>query len=139
MRREGFTLIELMIVVSIIAIITAIAIPSLMHGRKSANEASAIGSLKALATANEQYRSRFQAYAGSLADIGNAGYIDSVLGASTKSSYVFNYGSTGSAWTCTCTPVSPGHSGDRYFWNDTSGVIRFAEGAVPTSASTPID
>jgi type IV pilus assembly protein PilA len=128
-------------VISIIAIITAIAIPSLMHGRKSANEASSIGSLKAIATANEQYRVRFLTYAveaTGLADLNSAGYIDSVLGSSTKSSYAFTYGSTGSAWTCTATPAPPS-SGDRYFWSDTSGVIRFAEDDPVTSASTPID
>ena len=56
-REQGFTLIELMIVVAIIA---AIAIPSLMNARKAGNEASAISSLRTLCTVNNQYRTRFQ-------------------------------------------------------------------------------
>ena len=78
-REEGFTLIELMIVVAIIAIIAAIAIPSLLNARKAGNEASAISSLRTLTTVNEQYRTRFQNYAGDLSDLNDEGYIDSAI------------------------------------------------------------
>lgn len=56
MKKKGFTLIELMIVIAIIAIIAAIAIPSLLSSRKSANETSAVATLKALFTAETQFR-----------------------------------------------------------------------------------
>jgi prepilin-type N-terminal cleavage/methylation domain-containing protein len=72
-RNEGFTLIELMIVVAIIAIIAAIAIPSLLNARKAGNEASAISSCRTLCTVNEQYRTRFQAYTSSLANLKHDG------------------------------------------------------------------
>ena len=61
-KNEGFTLIELMIVVAIIAIIAAIAIPSLINAKKAANEASAIASMRTLSTVSEQYRNRFDTF-----------------------------------------------------------------------------
>ena len=87
-RNQGFTLIELMIVVAIIAIIAAIAIPSLLNARKAGNEASAISSLRTLTTVNEQYRTRFGDYSDSMTSLSAEGYIDSVLGAASKSGYL---------------------------------------------------
>ena len=140
-RQEGFTLIELMIVVAIIAIIAAIAIPSLLNARKAGNEASAISSLRTLTTVSEQYRTRFQTYpTGGLTALQGAGYIDSVLGAGTKSGYDFAYASAANTWSCSATPDTATTTGDRGFFVDQSGVIRFtADGSVPTSTSSPID
>ena len=144
-RQEGFTLIELMIVVAIIAIIAAIAIPSLLNARKAGNEASAISSLRTLTTVSEQYRTRFQTYPlGGLTALSGAGYIDTVLGAaepSLKSGYRFDYTCTGATmWSCTAVPDNVGTTGDRAFFVDQSGVIRFdAAGGVPNSTSSPID
>ncbi|MEM7232187.1 MAG: prepilin-type N-terminal cleavage/methylation domain-containing protein, partial [Planctomycetota bacterium] len=115
-RQEGFTLIELMIVVAIIAIIAAIAIPSLLNARKAGNEASAISSLRTLTTVNEQYRTRFQSYAGTLPNLSAENYIDGVLGTGVKSGYTFTYASAQNTWTCVSSPDDPGTTGDRYFF-----------------------
>lgn len=138
-REEGFTLIELMIVVAIIAIIAAIAIPSLLNARKAGNEASAISSLRTLSTVNEQYRTRFQSYAGDLDDLEDAGYIDSVLGAGQKSGYSFEYRmNRNGTWTCAASPVSEGNDGDRHFFVDQSAVIRFDMDSEARVSSDPI-
>ena len=141
-KEQGFTLIELMIVVSIIAIIAAIAIPSLLNARKAGNEASAISSLRTLTTVNEQYRTRFASttvgYSDSLANLQASGYIDQVLGAGAKSGYTFTYAGTRTTWTCTGTPTTPGTTGDRQFFVDESGVIR-SDPAAATVTSAPID
>ena len=140
MRREqGFTLIEIMIVVAIIAIIAAIAIPSLLNARKAGNEASAISSLRTLSTVNEQYRTRFQGYAVNLSTLQTAGYIDSVLGAGEKSGYVFDYDRTNNTWNCSASPVSAGNDGDRHFFVDQSAVIRFNAASTARATSAPID
>jgi prepilin-type N-terminal cleavage/methylation domain-containing protein len=138
-RTQGFTLIELMIVVAIIAIIAAIAIPSLLNARKAGNEASAISSMRTLTTVNEQYRTRFQSYAGSLANLSASGYIDSVLGSGTKSGYGFTYAGAANTWTTSTVPTTAGTTGDRGFFVDQSGVIRFSASGAATSASNPID
>jgi type IV pilus assembly protein PilA len=138
-RERGFTLIELMIVVAIIAIIAAIAIPSLLNARKAGNEASAISSMRTLTTVNNQYRTRFQGYASGLGDLSSEGYIDSVLGAGTKSGYAFTYAGGTDTFTVTADPTTPGTTGDRGFFVDASGVVRFAASGSASSASNPID
>ncbi len=151
-RNQGFTLIELMIVVAIIAIISAIAIPSLLNARISGNEASAIASLRTLSTVSEQYRGRFAEYPGAttgagLADLANvalqpAPYIDGTLGAGLKSGFGFVYNGALNTWDCTCAPTN-NNVGVRSFFCDQSGVIRveadfWANGAA-TVASPAID
>jgi len=139
MERQGFTLIELMIVVAIIAIILAMAIPSLVRARTAANEASAISSLRTLATANGQYRTRFQSYATTVANLSAAGYIDSVLGSGTKAGYSFTYAGASDTWTSSAVPVTAGATGDRGFFEDQSDVIRFSVSGAATSSSNPLD
>ncbi len=138
-RKQGFTLIELMIVVAIIAIIAAIAIPSLLAARIAGNEASAISSLRTLSTVNEQYRTRFGGYATSLALLNTENYIDSVLGGGAKSGYNFApYAAAATTWSCGASPQVANRTGDRFFFTDESGVIRF-DTAAASAASPAID
>ncbi len=138
-KQEGFTLIELMIVVSIIAIIAAIAIPSLLNARKAGNEASAISSLRTLTTVNEQYRTRFQTFASSMTDLSDTNYIDSVLGGGSKSGFAFSYSAGGTTWNCEADPDVLGTDGDRYFFVDQTGIIRFSSTGTASAVDNPID
>lgn len=141
-RRDGFTLIELMVAIAIVAILSAIAIPMLLSARQSGNEASAIGSLKTLTSANTQYRARFGEFAPDIAELQNTGYIDEVLGAAPheKSGYGFTYTLVNalSEWEVVALPVNG--AGQRGFFVDASGVIRFTpDGAAPDVSSDPLD
>src|SRR5262249_49650043 len=98
-KQRGFSLIELLIVVAIILIIAAIAIPNLVHSKMTANEASAVGSLRALDTAAITYSTVYGGYPHNLSDLGPgspavstaADLVDSVLASGTKSGYMFSY------------------------------------------------
>ena len=149
-RQKGFSLIELLIVVAIILIIAAIAIPNLLRSKMAANEASAVGSLRTLNTACVTYASAYGiGFPATLASLGPAAsasstaadLIDSVLVSGTKSGYTFVYAVAGTGnvtYSINAAPIVVDRTGIRYFYTDQSGVIRFAVGGAATPTSTPI-
>lgn len=134
-RSRGFTLIELMIVVAIIAILVALVIPSLQNARKSANETSAIGFLKMATSVNIQYRARFGSFPSDETDLFAAGYMDP---SQTPNGYLLNFMGGFSSWSLQADPEAPGMTGDRHFFVDDTGVIRFDLAGPATTTSEPI-
>jgi type IV pilus assembly protein PilA len=161
---RGFSLIELLIVVAIILIIAAIAIPNLLRSRIAANQASAVGSLRTLNTAEITFATTYNTgYTSALGYLGPpaagsnpvataAGLIDSVLAGgnstattSAKSGYQFTYapGATDTSgrintYSITATPVSVGTTGTNFYYTDQSGVIRQNSTAVAGSSDSPL-
>jgi prepilin-type N-terminal cleavage/methylation domain-containing protein len=138
-KQKGFSLIELLIVVAIILIIAAIAVPNLLRSRMAANEASAVGSTRVLVSSEFTYYSTFgggSTYA-SLANLGSANLIDTVLAAGTKSGYtVAATPATGQFYT-SASPVTIGTTGQRAFCSIEDGAIRFqTSGAAFTTHDT---
>jgi prepilin-type N-terminal cleavage/methylation domain-containing protein len=139
-KQAGFSLIELLIVVAIILIIAAIAIPNLMASRMAANESSAVQEARAITTAEVVYHTQYGiGFSAQLTDLGDggvvsstsAGLIDSVLAAGTKGGYSFLYvplnqdsSNHYQNFTLNANPLDPGHSGRKYFYTDQTGVIR---------------
>jgi prepilin-type N-terminal cleavage/methylation domain-containing protein len=162
-KQKGFSLIELLIVVAIILIIAAIAIPNLIRSKMAANEASAVATLRTLNTAEVVYSSNysvatvFAANLSSLGDGGTAancatgaapptsanaclidGAIETANVAPGKSGYLLTYPAPANGYTINNDPTVPGSTGVRHFFTDQTLVIRFNPAASATATDTPI-
>ena len=143
MRKRGFTLVEIMIVVAIIALLAAIAIPNLLRARVNANEAAGVSALKTIATAAISYRSVNTAYPADLNALGSAtpAYVDSVLGCASqpcgKQGYSFALTGATNTFTATAVPQAFATTGNRSFYVDESGVVKYCttSGCTPSGGS----
>jgi type IV pilus assembly protein PilA len=152
-REKGFSLIELLVVVAIIMVIVAMAIPNVLGTRMTANETSAVNSLSTLNSACLTYLTIYGGYPANLASLGPgptsgpaaADLIDSVLSSGAKAGYTFTYSAGAkdpagrvNTYTVKADPASPGTTGRKSFFTDQSGAIRSNTAGPADVTSTPI-
>ena len=129
MKRTGFTLMEIMIVVAIVIILITIAVPGILRSRVVANEAAALANLRTLNDACQTYHMNEQHYPDDLLVLSTAAnppYIDNVLGSGKKQGYQFDYalGVDPDHFTVNANPTHTGLLRGRYFYMNESGTIR---------------
>ncbi len=146
-RESGFSLIELLIVIAIILIIAAIAVPKLNNQRMNAQEMAAIRQIGTVHTAQVQYYSQFGRYATSLAELGPptsgqagpqaADLIPKTLSDGKNTGYVFTVQGAPTGYVVNANPEVFGSSGRRTFFSDQTNVIHQNWGQEPATVNSP--
>jgi len=150
--KRGFSLIELLIVVAIILLIAAIAVPSYLRARIAANEASAVAAVRTLNTAQISYNSAYPTvgYSATLTALGgtscsppdpsSACLIDTVLAGGLRNGYLYTMtnvtGTPHATYSVIATPSMPNASGIRYFCSFEDGVVRFSMSSLSSCDNT---
>jgi prepilin-type N-terminal cleavage/methylation domain-containing protein len=147
-RANGFSLIELLIVIAIILIILAVALPKLTNARRFAQEMAAEKAITTIHTAETQYYSQYGAYATNLTQLGppasgapgpqGAELVDKDLASGEKGGYKFVLQQTPTGYSVQVTPTAFGTSGTHTFFSDQSQSIHVHNGQEPASATDPL-
>ncbi len=145
-RRFGFSLMELLIVVAILMIIGAVAVPRINTALVNAKEMAAMREINNLNQAETQYMSQYGRFATSLTELGpptsgqptpsGADLISGEMAKGVKNGYQFVLQGTQTGFTVNANPVSYPTTGRRGFFSDQTGVIRENWGAEPATASS---
>jgi type IV pilus assembly protein PilA len=155
-REAGFSLIELLIVVAIILVIAAIAIPNFLRARMAANEAAAVQNCRTITSAQVIYYTTYGiGFAGSLSNLtgsgvgnptsGAADLIDPILASGTKSGYLFTYTPTTpdingyfQNYSLNADPVASNVTGVRHFYTNEPAVIRWNIAVAASQIDAPL-
>ncbi len=138
-RPRGFTLVELLITIAIIALLAALAIPNLLRTRLNTNETNAVNALKAIRDACISYRGVMSSYPADISSLTatTPPYVDSVLGSGTRNGYQFSLTGATNSFTATARPSTYQTTGIRGFFVDHSGFIRWTnQDAAATVSDT---
>jgi len=146
-RERGFSLVELLIVITVIMILAAIAVPSVIKQIMSAHELAAVAEIQSINKGQLQYYSTYGRYATSLTELGPpasgaegpaaSGILPKVLTDGKKDGYIFIVQGTPAGYQVNANPETFGTSGRRTFYSDQTGAIHQKTTAEPATASSP--
>jgi len=145
--RRGFSLIELLIVISIILIIITIAVPKFRSAQNTARETAAIQALRTIHTAQVEYQSQYGRYAATLTELGPpasgapsmsaADLIGNDVSGGEKQGYKLTVTALQGGYAISAVPVSCGNSGNRTFYSDQTMTVHFGTCPEPATAQSP--
>jgi type IV pilus assembly protein PilA len=142
-RGHGFTLIELMIVIAIILILSALTVPHLLRSKIQANETSALGILTTLNNSLFDYWTNYDCYPPSLSGLSSA---EALLAVGPRGGYVFTYSAgpadskgVSQSYMIKGIPISVGITGRRYFFTDQTGLIRAGQSDASTATGSVVN
>lgn len=141
--RRGFTILEIAVVVGIIALLAAFAVPNLLRNRMNAAEAVVVGSCQTIGQACQNFYARAlpHSYPETLAELstGEPAYLDPILGSGQKQGYRFLYSRLDTEhFQLEAQPITQGWHGNHYFFLDESGVLRSRDGTQAGPTDPPI-
>jgi type IV pilus assembly protein PilA len=146
-RHAGFSMVELLVVISIIMIILAIAIPSVHKARMNAAEVIVAREVQTIQQAQMQYMSQYGKYARSLGELGPPDHGEDSPGAASliprklakgeKDGYLFSLTATATGFAISAVPKSFGSSGRRTFYEDQDGIVHQNWGSEPATRNSP--
>ncbi|MCK9574324.1 MAG: type II secretion system GspH family protein [Candidatus Omnitrophica bacterium] len=140
----GFTLVEIMVAVSIVLILAVLVIPNVLRARINSNEVSTISNLSSLGKSIQQYSMTNdykypQAFEDLVAPNSNPPYIDRDFIDNAKSGYLYVYEyQDDDNFRLLASPKTPGRTGVRYFYLDETGIIRAKEGGQASESDPPV-
>jgi prepilin-type N-terminal cleavage/methylation domain-containing protein len=130
LSKRGYTLVEIMIVVGIVAVLITLVVPNILRSRSVANEAAAISNLKIISNACQLFHIGQDRYPSALTELSTATppYIDSVLAGGNKQGYDFIYSTTSDGYSINANPS--GILGGRYFYVDQTDTVHVKSGGT---------
>lgn len=137
--RAGFSLIELLIVVAIIGIVAAIAVPHFLNSRQAAHNASAFNSLRLIHTAEITYRMRNPQYGDLAALRATNALTDPLIASGARSNYTFVVNPATLSANFYEVSAAPSVAPWKYYYMDVSGVIRWETGSAANASSLPLN
>jgi len=145
-RRRGFSLIELLIVISIILVIVTVALPRFINAQMFARETAAIKAIQTIHSAQVQYNSEYGRFAASLTELGPpasggptaaaASLIGNDLAGGEKGQYRFTMTANESGYAINAIPLHYGSSGSRSFYSDQNMLLRENDGPEPATTNS---
>lgn len=136
--ERGYSMLELLVVLAIIIVVAALALANLRSSKKAAYESVTLSYLRTVAEAQEVVRIRTQRYASDLETLASNGFVEAPSASKLGYEVTMSMADGAVPWVMNANPAQPGTTGDRYFYIDATGVIRFSISGPADASSPPV-